>query len=239
MMKNVLITGGSRGIGKAMVRLFCENGYNVGFTYRNSEAAAKELERAYGALAIRADSAVEDDVKNAVSIFRKNIGNLEILINNAAVSCFGLVGDMSLNEWRDVFSVNVDSVFLYSKYALEDMIFAKAGRIINISSMWGIVGSSCEVAYSASKSAVIGFTKALAKEVAPSGITVNAVAPGFIDTDMNAPLSQEDKNAVISETPLLRIGTPEDVAGAVLFLASDSAGFITGEVMNVSGGLIM
>ena len=238
-MKTVLITGGSRGIGRAMVRLFSERGYSVAFTYKNSEREAEELSLATGALAIKADSACEDEVISAVKLAEERLGEIEILINNAAVSSFSLFTDLSLAEWKRTFDVAVTGAFLYSREILPSMIRNKHGRIINVSSMWGIVGSSCEVHYSAAKAAVIGMTKALAKEVGPSGITVNCIAPGVIDTDMNKALTEADMNALKEETPLLRIGTPEEVAESAFFLASDRAAFITGAVLNVNGGYIV
>lgn len=237
-MKTVLITGGSRGIGAAMVRLFSEKGYRVAFTYKSSKEAAERLSKESGALAICADSSSAEAIDFAVCEAQKKLGNVEILINNAAVSGFSLITDMSLAEWRNMFSVNIDAAFLYSKAVLPSMINNKNGRIINVSSMWGLVGASCEVCYSSTKAALIGFTKALAKEVGPSGVTVNAIAPGLIDTDMNASLSSEDKSAICEETPVMRMGMPEEIAKAALFLASDDAAFITGEIMNVSGGLV-
>ena len=238
-MNTVLITGGSRGIGRAMVRLFSQNGYSVAFTYKNSVGAAEELSRETGALAIRADSAVPSDIENAVRIAREKLGNIEILINNAAVSAFSLFTDITLEAWRDMFSVNVDGAFLYTKAVVRHMINNKAGRIINVSSMWGEVGSSCEVHYSATKAALIGMSRALAKELGPSGITVNCITPGVIDTDMNAALSPEDLLALADETPLSRIGTPEEVAAAALFLAGEGASFITGQVLGVNGGFVI
>lgn len=238
-MKTVLITGGSRGIGAETVRAFSKKGYAVAFTYKNSTAEAELLSTETGALAIRADSASEAEIIKAVEEVEKKIGNVEILINNAAVSMFSLITDVTLDEWRSMFSVNMDAAFLYSKRVLPSMIRNKFGRIINVSSMWGTVGSSCEVCYSSTKAALIGFTKALAKEVGPSGVTVNAVAPGLIDTDMNSSLTEEDKDEICSETPLMRIGKPEEIAETILFLASDSAAFITGAVINVSGGLVV
>ena len=238
-MRTVLITGGSRGIGAAMVRLFTSRGYKVAFTYKNSEKAAALISSETGALAIRADSASGTNILNAVKTVEEKLGNVEILINNAAVSSFSLVTDVSSDAWRDMFSVNVDAAFLYSKSVLGSMIREGWGRIINISSMWGLVGSSCEVCYSTTKAALIGFTKALAKEVGPSGITVNAIAPGLIDTEMNATLSTEDKAAIADETPLMRMGKAEEVAEAAYFLCSDAAAFITGDVMNVSGGFVV
>ena len=238
-MNTVLITGGSRGIGRAMVRLFSQNGYSVAFTYKDSVGAAEELSRETGALAIRADSAVPSDIENAVRVAYEKLGNIEILINNAAVSAFSLFTDITLEAWRDMFSVNVDGTFLYTKAVVRHMINSKAGRIINVSSMWGEVGSSCEVHYSATKAALIGMTRALAKELGPSGITVNCITPGVIDTDMNAALSPEDLLALAEETPLSRIGTPEEVAAAALFLAGEGASFITGQVLGVNGGYIV
>ena len=238
-MKTVLITGGSRGIGRAMVELFGKNGYNVAFTYKNSENEAKSLAELTGALAIKADSAVEADVNLAVKMTQDAFGRIDCLINNAGVSSFSLFTDLTLDEWNGHLATNLTGAFLYSKAVIPGMVSVKSGRIINITSMWGIVGSSCEVHYSTAKAALIGMTKALAKELGPSGITVNAIAPGLIDTDMNRSLSEEDVKAVADETPLMRIGLSSEVAEAALFLASDGASFITGEVMNVSGGYIM
>ena len=238
-MKNVLITGGSRGLGRAMVRLFCERGYSVAFTYKESADAANELSKETGAISIMADSSFESDVVRAVKAVEELIGNVEILINNAAVSSTSLFTDITLDEWNRIFSVNVNGPFMYTKQVLPSMIRRKCGRIINISSMWGITGSSCEVHYSASKAALIGMTKALAKEVGPSNITVNCIAPGVIDTDMNKFLSDEDKAVLKDETPVMRLGLPEEVAEAALFLAGDGASFITGEVLNVNGGYVI
>ncbi len=238
-MKTVLITGGSRGIGRAMVELFATNGYSVAFTYKNSEIQAKSLAESTGALAIRADSALEADVNRAVKTAVEAYGKIDCLINNAGISSFSLFTDLSLDQWNEMLSVNLTGAFLYSREVIPGMVSRKQGRIINISSMWGIVGSSCEVHYSTVKAGLIGMTKALAKELGPSGITVNAIAPGMIDTEMNSLLSAEDVEAIKEETPLMKIGQPLDVANAALFLASDAASFITGEVMNLSGGFIM
>ncbi len=237
-MKTVFISGGSRGIGAAMVRAFSAADYRVAFSYKSSEDAAKALSSETGALAIRADSACEQEILDAIKITEETLGNVEILINNAAVWSSSLITDVSSEEWRNMFCVNVEAAFLYSKRVLPSMIRAGWGRIINVSSMWGIVGSSCEVCYSATKAALIGFTKALAKEVGPSGITVNSIAPGLIDTDMNALLSDEDKDAFVNETPLMRIGKAKEIAEIALFLASDGAAFITGDTVNASGGAV-
>ena len=238
-MKNVLVNGGSRGIGRAIVELFCERGYTVAFTYNNSLKEANELSLKTGALAVKADSASESEVNSAVAVVEEAIGKIDILINNAAISSSGLFTDVSYEEWRRMFAVNLDGAFLYSKRVLPGMIREHCGRIINISSMWGITGASCEVNYSATKAALIGMTKALAKEVGPSGITVNCIAPGLIDTDMNKNLSEDDITSLVDETPLSRIGNPRDVAEAALFLAGESSAFITGEVLNVNGGFLI
>lgn len=238
-MKTVLITGGSRGIGRAMVELFSKEGYSVAFTYKNSENEAKSLAEATGAFAIRADSASEEDVIRAVKLAEEHLGGIGCLINNAGVSSFSLFTDLTLEDWNRFISVNLTGAFLYSKGVIPGMVHRKSGSIINISSMWGIVGSSCEVHYSTTKAALIGMTKALAKELGPSGIRVNAIAPGVIATDMNRALGEEDIAVLKDETPLMKIGSPLDVAKAALFLAGDGADFITGEVMNISGGYVM
>lgn len=238
-MKTVLITGGSRGIGREMVRLFSEKGYHVAFTYKSSQAEAELLQAQTGALAIRADSAVEADVISAVERTISEFGGIGCLVNNAAISSFSLFTDLTLADWNEMISVNLTGAFLYSKYVIPDMLKRKAGRIINITSMWGLVGSSCEVHYSAAKAGLIGMTRALAKELGPSGITVNAIAPGVINTDMNSVLTDEDREELINDTPVMRIGEPSDIAEAALFLASDKASFITGEVLNISGGYVI
>ena len=238
-MKTVLITGGSRGIGRAMVRAFCEEGYSVAFTYKSSHDAAKALSQETGALAICADSEKEYEITKAVEKVEKMLGSVDILINNAAVSSFSMMSDITLEEWRRTFSVNVDAAFLYIKSTLRAMINNKFGRIINISSMWGEVGSSCEVHYSASKAAIIGMSKALAKELGPSGITVNCIAPGIINTDMNVQIDSDVMKGLIEETPLMRMGSALDVAKAALFLAGDGGDFITGTVIDVNGGFVI
>ena len=238
-MKTVLITGGSRGIGRETVRTFSKNGYNVAFTYRSSCDEAERLAKETGALAIMADSSNESDVISAVSKTIDAYGKIDCLVNNAAISSFSLFTDITLDEWNNMIGVNLTGAFLYSKYVIPDMLKRKTGRIINISSMWGLVGSSCEVHYSTAKAGLIGMTKALAKELGPSGITVNAIAPGVINTDMNSALTDEDREALINDTPLMRIGEPTDIAEAILFLAGEKASFITGEVLNISGGYVI
>ena len=238
-MKNVLVTGGSRGIGRAIVKAFSEKGYKVEFTYKSSHEEALTLSKETGAFPINADSASADAVLSAVKSAEKNLGKIDILINNAAVSSTNLFTDITLEDWNRELNVNLTSAFLYTKETVPGMISRKWGRIINISSMWGVVGASCEVCYSTAKAALIGMTKALAKELGPSGITVNAIAPGLIDTDMNNHLTEEEKNDLIDMTPMSRIGKTCDVAAAVLFLAGDDASFITGDVLNLSGGFVI
>ncbi len=238
-MKTVLITGGSRGIGRAMVELFASEGYSVAFTYINSEQQAKSLAESTGALAIKADSSCEGDIVGAVRTVLDSFGHIDCLINNAGISSFSLFTDISLEEWNKTLSVNLTGAFLFSREAAKSMISRKHGRIINITSIWGLAGASCEVHYSAAKAGLIGLTKALAKELGPSGITVNAIAPGVINTEMNKSLDRNSLNELASDTPLMRIGESGEIAKCALFLASDAASFITGDIMNVSGGFVI
>ena len=233
---NVLITGGSRGIGRAMVESFSRAGHRVAFTYKTSRDEAESLSLSTGALAIMADSASEEQINFAVCKAREFFGDVDCLVNNAAVCHFSLLTDLSLTDWNDLMSVNLTASFLYSRAVIPDMVRKKQGRIINITSMWGQTGASCEVAYSTAKAGLIGFTKALAKELGPSGITVNAIAPGVILTDMNKALSDDILSSLAEETPLMRNGRPEEVAACAMYLASRDAGFVTGQVLGVNGG---
>lgn len=233
-MKRVLITGASRGIGAACARLFAKSGYDVIINYNNSKEEALRLAREIGAETIRADvsnSAQVDDMFKAA-------GEVNILVNNAGISGFYMLDAMSDDEWNKMIGVNLNGVFYCTRAVLPQMLRRKSGAIVNVSSMWGICGSSCEAAYSASKAGVIGLTKALAKEVGPSGIRVNCVAPGAIDTDMNKKLGGDAIKELCEETPLGRLGSPEEVARAILFLADDD-GFITGQVLSPNGGLVI
>ena len=237
-MNRVLISGGSRGIGAALVRAFVKNGDAVAFLYRQSDAAANAVAAETGAAAIRCDVSDADAVRAAVKQAQKALdGAPTVLINNAGVSHIGLSRDLTDAQWRRVLDTNLSGAFYLCREAQGAMIAAGSGRIINIGSMWGKVGASCEVAYSASKAGLRGLTMALAKELGPSGITVNCIEPGLIDTEMNAALDADTRAALIEETPLCRIGTPQDVAAAALFLASDQASFITGQMLGVDGGI--
>lgn len=236
---NVLIIGGSRGIGAEMVRMFSSEGYSVAFTYAHAHTEAEALKKTTGAHAIVADSRSYQEIDRAIENFHENIGFIDILIGNAAVAEIGLFTDLTDERWEELRTVNLDAPMYYTKRLLPEMISKKRGRVIMISSMWGQVGASCEVAYSVTKAALIGFVKALAKEVGPSGITVNAIAPGVIDTEMNASLDKETLQALCDETPLCRLGTPNDVARVALFLAEEGGDFITGQTLSPNGGLVV
>ena len=234
-MKTVFITGGSRGIGKEAVRQFASRGYNVAFTYYKSKEDAEKLASECNATAIYCDVSKSEEINNAV----KAVGGIDILINNAGIDEFSLFTDITDEMWHRMIDTNLSSAFYASRAVLPNMINKKNGVIINISSMWGEVGASCEVHYSVSKAGLIGLTKALAKEVAPSGIRVNCITPGVIDTDMNKNLSKEDIEQLKIDTPLGKIGKTEDVVNAILFLCSEGAEFITGQVLGVNGGYII
>lgn len=241
-MKNVLITGASGGIGKALALAFAKNGYGVALHFHQNETGARELAeeiKLFGGDAeiFRADLRREEDVSDLFDRAEAHFGFLNTLINNAGVAWRGLLTEMSLSEWRQVLGVSLTGAFLCCRRALGPMVRRHEGSIVNISSMWGEVGASCEAAYSAAKAGLIGLTKALAKEDGPSGVRVNCVTPGVIDTPMNGALSQDDLRALKEETPLERIGTPEEVAAAALFLAEHP--FITGQVLGVSGGFVI
>lgn len=239
-MKTVLITGGSRGIGAAAVHAFAKAGWQVALNYNTSEAEARSLCAQYPnqVQAFGADVADRQAVQAMFAGAKAAFGGVDALVCNAGVAQQALFTDVTEVEWQRMLDVHLTGAFHCCQCALPDMIHKRWGRIITVSSMWGQVGGSCEVAYSAAKAGLIGFTKALAKEEAPSGITVNCVAPGVIGTDMMATFSTEDKAELAQETPLNRLGTPQDVANALLFLASDEAAFITGQVLGVNGGLV-
>lgn len=244
MNKTVLITGGSRGIGAEIVNILANNSYDVAFTYNSSYENAllikKEAEVSGSVIEMyKCDVSNRAEVNSLIENVISDFGKIDLLVNNAGISQEGLFTDITENEWDSVFNINVKGVFNCSQAVLPYMIRRHDGNIINISSMWGQVGASCEVAYSASKAAVIGLTKALAKEVAPSGINVNCICPGVIDTDMMASYTDEDIEVLREQTPLGIIGMPSDIANMVAFLASDNSRFITGQVFGINGGFII
>ena len=243
-MKTVLITGASRGIGRAAALEFAKNGWQVAVNYNKSETTAKELcdeIAAFGGFAkpYQADVSDNSQVLDMVDAVIADYGSIDALVNNAGIALGqGLFTDFTDDDDRRIFNTNVFGMMNCSRAIIPHFVGKKCGRIINISSVWGITGGSCEVIYSASKAAVIGFTKALAKELAPSGICVNCIAPGFIDTDMNAHLAKADIEAFCEEIPLGRTGKAEEVAKSIYFLASSDASYITGQVLTVDGGLV-
>ena len=235
-MKHILISGGSRGIGAALVKGLAADGHRVSFLYRHNEKAAVEVADEGGALAIRCDVSDPDAVREAVAAARAEFGPIDALVNNAGVSHIGLSRDITDAEWLRVVNTNLSGAMYLAREVQGDMIAGGTGRILNIGSMWGKVGASCEVAYSASKAGLRGMTMALAKELGPSHVTVNCIEPGLIDTEMNRALDAQTRAALIEETPVCRIGTPEDVLAAVRFFLSDEASFITGQCLGVDGG---
>lgn len=239
-MKKVLISGGSRGIGRGLVEAFTRNGDRVAFIYKSNHEAAREVTNATGAVAICADVSEPSEVRRAVREAEQALGgHIEVLVNNAGISLISVMQDVTDAQWREMLDTNLSGAFYLSREVLSGMISAQNGRIVHIGSMWGKVGASCEVAYSAAKAGLRGLTLAMAKELAPSGITVNCVEPGVIDTAMNAKLGADTLAVLVDETPVGRLGTPDDVAAAVLFLASDAASFITGQLLAVDGGFAL
>lgn len=235
----VLIIGGSRGIGAEAVRQFAAAGHRVAFTFHRSEIDADKLRQETGAFPVRCDVKHHDSVKIAVDKAVSVLGHIDVLVCNAAIADYNLITDIEISRWEEVINTNLNGVFYCIKYVLPAMISRKSGCIITVGSMWGEIGASCEIAYSAAKAGVIGLTKALAKEVGPSGIRVNCVSPGMIDTDMNAQVSEDAVREIVDETPLCRTGKPEDVAKAMVFLTSEDASFITGQIISVNGGLVV
>ncbi|MCL2508344.1 MAG: 3-oxoacyl-ACP reductase FabG [Oscillospiraceae bacterium] len=239
--KCAVITGASGGIGSASAFLLAKNGFCVAAHYHTRRDRAEKLvrdltEAGYDAFAVRADVTDAEDVRRMFAGIEEKCGGADVLVNNAGAAQQKLFTDITQGDYDRVFDVNMRGVFNCCQAAVPYMIRKKSGRIINVSSVWGVSGASCEVHYSAAKAAVIGFTKALAKELGPSNITVNCVAPGFIDTEMNAELDSEAVARIVSETPLGRAGTPMDVAEAILFFAGGGAEFLTGQVLMVDGG---
>lgn len=243
-MPSAFVSGASRGIGRAVALKLASLGYDLALNYQHNHTLAEEVCSAaqkYGVkvLLLSGDIADEAAVKNMFDEISEKFGGVDVLINNAGISEQLMFQDITYKKWRRMFAVTVDGAFFTIQNALSFMLKQKHGRIINISSMWGEVGASCEVHYSTAKGALITMTKALAKELGPSGITVNCITPGVIDTDMNKHLNAEDMAELRAETPLERLGTSEDIAETVAFLASEQAGFITGQIIGVNGGFVI
>lgn len=244
MSKTVLVTGASGGIGSACARFFAAEGYKVAIHFNKDKASADALKAEIcslggEAICVCADLTDEKQVESMLYTVEQELGEVDVLVNNAGVSQQKLFTDTTREDYEQVFGVNVLGVINCCRAVLPSMIRRQSGSIVNVSSMWGISGASCEVLYSASKAAVIGLTKALAKEVGPSRITVNCIAPGVINTKMNSHLNAEDMAALCDETPLCRTGEPDEVAQAVFFLSSDKSAFITGQTLSVDGGFII
>lgn len=239
MSKNVLVTGGSGGIGNAIASLFAKNGYNVGVVYNSDKKGAEVLLDENDRIEIfKCDVSNREEVEALFMEFHEKIGKVDILVNNAGVAQQKLFLDITPDEWERIFAINVTGVFNMCQCALKDMVAKGEGSIVNVSSIWGVKGASCEAHYSATKAAIISLTESLAKEYGLSNIRVNCVAPGVIDTKMNAHLSSDDLAELANNAALGRIGKANEVAEAVYFLASEKANFITGQTLVCDGGLI-
>lgn len=242
--KVALVTGGSRGIGEAIALELAKNGADIAINYRsNNEKAEKVLEGIKGfgvkAIAIKADISKEEDVKYLIKNVENQLGKIDILVNNAGITKDNLVMRMKEEDWQQVMDVNLKGTFLCTKSVSRPMMKARYGKIINITSVVGLIGNPGQGNYSASKAGVIGFTKSIAKELGSRGIRVNAIAPGFIDTEMTDVLSEEIKETMLNGIPLMKFGNPKDIANLVVFLASQRSDYITGQVINVDGGMVM
>lgn len=244
-MKTAVVTGASRGIGAACAVALAKSGYNVILGYKVNKERAESLQEVlisgYGiaAIAVQADVSVSSEAQALIDTAYKNFGRVDVLVNNAGIAGYKLFTDITDEDWDEMIGTNLTGVFNCSRAAVKYMVNQKSGSIVNISSMWGQVGASCEVHYSAAKAGVIGLTQALAKELAPSGIRVNCVCPGVIKTDMLNDIDDDTIASLMEETPLGRLGTPKDIADSVAFLCSDRAEFITGQILGVNGGFII
>lgn len=242
--KIAVVTGGASGIGEATVRRLCADGFPVVINYFSSEAKAEALAselsfKGYDVMTAKADVSDSAEVNEMIAKVSADFGTPYILVNNSGIAQQKLFTDISDEEWNRMISVNLTGVFNCCRAVLPYMIHEKSGRIINVSSMWGQVGASCEVHYSAAKAGVIGLTKALAQEVAPSGITVNCVAPGAVETKMMSSFKKEDIDALCEEIPLMRLGKPDEIAATIAFFASENASYITGQILGVNGGMVI
>lgn len=243
-MPTAFISGASRGIGRAAALKLASLGYDLALNYHTNYEAAQNVQHdaqkySVKVLLLAGDIADENNVREMFRKIGETFGGADVVVNNASFAEQLMFQDITYEKWRRMFAVTVDGAFFTVQNALPHMLHEKRGRIINISSMWGEVGASCEVHYSAAKGALIAMTKALAKELGPSGITVNCITPGVIDTEMNAHLNAEDIAELCEETPLGRLGSPDDIAETVAFLASAEAGFITGQIIGVNGGFVI
>lgn len=241
--KTVFITGSSRGIGQAIAFAFAKEGCNIVLNASKSKDALLELEKTLAednipVLALLGDASDYDSCKIMFQAIENTFGSVDILVNNAGISHIGLFSDMTPQEWQKLIAVNLYSVFNCTHLAVVDMVRKKSGSIINISSMWGEAGASCEAVYSASKGGINSFTKAMAKELGPSGIRVNAIACGVIETQMNATLDDEERKALAEDISLMRFGTPEEVAKLALFLAQEDSSYLTGQIITLDGGML-
>ena len=238
-MKNVLITGGSRGIGRACVEKFAREGFAVSFIYNNSDEQAGEAAAKTGAYAIKADVSNPSEARAAVEKAIKKMGSIDILVNNAGISLIKLFTDTTDEDYYNIMNTNFGGTFFVTREVARNMISNHSGRIVNIGSMWGKVGASCEVAYSSSKAAIEGFTKALAKELGLSGISVNCIEPGVINTEMNAELDGVTIKELCEETPVGRIGEARELADFIFDIATEKSGFLTGQIIGFDGGFAL
>lgn len=242
MRKNIIVTGGSRGIGAAIVKLLAESGHNVVLNYNKSEEKAKQIqnelkEKGINIEIFKADVSKREECKKLIEYAIEKLRYIDVLVNNAGIAQFKVFTEITDEEWNKMLQTNLNSVFYMSQEISKHMIYRKDGNIINISSIWGLVGSSCEVHYSVSKAAINGMTKALAKELGPSNIRVNAIAPGLINTDMNNDIEPETMKEIAQETPIGRIGEPIDIAKCVKWLVEDE--FTTGQIISPNGGWVI
>lgn len=241
---NALVTGSSRGIGRAIALKLAADGYDVVVNFKERADRAEEVvslikEMGRNAIAVKADVSKRNEVDTMFDVARKELGDIDLLVSNAGIAGQVQIQDLTVDRWKEFFAVNVDGAFHTTQAALPYMLREHKGCIITVSSMWGLRGASCEVAYSSTKAALIGYSRSLANELAPSGIRVNCIAPGVIDTEMLDELPADIKDGLADETPLRRLGRPEDIAAAVSFLASEEASFITGQVLTCDGGFIV
>lgn len=242
--KKAIVTGGTRGIGKAIVKELVQNGCNVVFTYHSSDEIAKKIEEEFSTesvkvYGIKADASSFSQAEEVIKFALEKFGSIDILVNNAGITKDNLLLRMTEQDFDSVVNANLKSVFNYTKAVLKIFLNQKFGKIVNISSVVGIIGNPGQANYVASKAGVIGFTKSNAKELASRNINVNCVAPGFIETDMTEKLTEQQKQAILNNVPIKRLGKPEDVAKAVVFLCSNDSDYITGQVITVDGGLVM